>query len=144
MAIFAFRHQPLKSIYFLYSAVTIPFIRLPFWTITSLLPSWRPRRSWGFSRAVRAQAVRAFVSLLFTTGYQFMFKTVEKMSKLPGFVWVEPISQDLIQGDTADMAKINNVVPVRTCGFWFEKDATEDFERKAIPEEKVIYVLHGK
>jgi hypothetical protein len=48
---FNYSKHPLKALYTTYFIVSFVFIRLIYWTIKSLVPAWRQRRSWSFTQA---------------------------------------------------------------------------------------------
>ncbi|KAH7887281.1 alpha/beta-hydrolase [Phlebopus sp. FC_14] len=143
---FEFRHQPLKTVYFLYSVVSILFIRLPYWVLSSLVPSWRPRTSWTLSRTVSVYGMQSVVDIIFATGL-FVGDDAEKSAKSAdklGFVWIDPLPTTLLTGEIASAARTNNVVSTRTHGYWYGKNVGSGAHgQKASPDERVLYFLHG-
>ncbi|KIJ64873.1 hypothetical protein HYDPIDRAFT_89764 [Hydnomerulius pinastri MD-312] len=143
---FELRHQPLKTVYLLYSVVSILFVRLPFWVVSSLVPAWRPRPTWPLSRTVIVYGLQAFVSIAFSIG-SFSGDDAEKSSKDAdklGFVWVEPVPAELLKGEVASIAATNKVEPVRRHGYWYGKGVGGGSHGgKAQPDEKVLYHFHG-
>lgn len=143
---FAFRSQPLKTFYVLYFVVSTLVVRLPYWMLTSALPSMRPRRSWSFGRALLVRALKAGVMMQFDIGVSAgpdPEKQSRSASKL-GFVWVEPVPSDFVVGDVAAAARTNDVRPARVPGYWFgERDASGGHGQRAAPGERVLYALHG-
>ena len=53
------RYQPLKGIFILYKVLVIVFVQLPFYAVSAIPRSWRPRRSWGIDRTVMVKLLRA-------------------------------------------------------------------------------------
>ncbi|KZV85713.1 alpha/beta-hydrolase [Exidia glandulosa HHB12029] len=144
---FAFRSQPLKTLYLVYVVLSVPFIRFPYWVAVSLLPSWRPRREWSLARAVSVRLLRTILHVTFDTDLSPKPHTPEQNSKIAdqlGFVWIEPVPDDLVVGKVREAAKVNDVKPVRISGYWFGKRNSEGgFGHKAAPNERIIYALHG-
>ncbi|KAH9951158.1 alpha/beta-hydrolase [Amylocystis lapponica] len=123
---FAFRHQPLKTIYLIGSISTLVFLRIPYWTATNLLPSWRPRSSWSLGRALIIKGFAAFI---------YPEKT--------GFVWVDP-APEYVVGELAELAQKNNVEPARIWGFWLGPKGPDGLVgQKPKPGEKVVMHMHG-
>ncbi|KZV89535.1 alpha/beta-hydrolase [Exidia glandulosa HHB12029] len=144
--VFAFRSQPLKTIYIVYFGLSTLFVRLPFWIANSIIPATRQRRSWSFKHAVLVQFLRAGVGMFYATGIggpPDAEKDAQSAAEL-GLVWIEPASSDLIVADVALAAKANNVHPTRTSGYWIgERDASGRHGHRARAGEKVLYTLHG-
>ncbi|KZT01775.1 alpha/beta-hydrolase [Laetiporus sulphureus 93-53] len=65
--VFAFRYQPFKAIYTL-STVAGLLLRLPYWTLINLLPSWRPRTSWTLGRAIFVNLFQVYIAYVYETG----------------------------------------------------------------------------
>ncbi|KZV85696.1 alpha/beta-hydrolase [Exidia glandulosa HHB12029] len=145
--LFAFRTQPLKTVYLVYFAFSLLFVRLPFWIATSLLPSTRPRRSWSFGRAILVRLLRVFVDLQFEIGIFPAPPDPEEDAKTAdelGFVWVEPVTDEFIVGEIATAAATNHVRPARISGYWHgERDSSGKHGQRAAPGEHVLYSLHG-
>ncbi|KAJ3559353.1 hypothetical protein NP233_g11284 [Leucocoprinus birnbaumii] len=143
---FEFRRQPLKSFYLFYAALSIVFIRLPYWVIISAIPRARPRKSWPMSRALLVQAMNAILGVLYATSVTEEISP-DKDAAAPektGFVWVEALPDDLVQGDVAAMAKTNNVRPVQVFGYWLgQRGSDGSHGQQADSTEKVLYHLHG-
>jgi len=64
-----------------------------------------------------------------------------------GFVWVDGIPEEYVEGDIKDAALVNVVRPEKVPGYWHvhgrvEGDST--YAEKAGQDEKVIYILHGE
>ncbi|CCM07010.1 uncharacterized protein FIBRA_09329 [Fibroporia radiculosa] len=143
---FAYRHQPLKTLFLLYTGVSL-FVRIPFWITTNLLPSWRPRRSWTLSRTLIVNLLRVVSDTIFKTSVS-IFSIDPKLLEQPlaaeaGLVWVDP-TPDLILGEIKDAADLNGVTSTKVAGFWYgERGLDGVVGQKADPDEKVIYELHG-
>ncbi|KAJ7176627.1 alpha/beta-hydrolase [Mycena filopes] len=144
---FKFRRQPLKSIYIFVAVLAILFVRLPFWILRmhNLLPSWRPRRKWTLTRALIVEIINAATAIMIETH----LPTSEPLEKLvlssnkTGFVLVEP-TPDLVAGEILHFAKLNGVVPATIGGFWYGVSGDEfSVDQRALPDEMVIYHLHG-
>ncbi|KAF9220925.1 alpha/beta-hydrolase [Gyrodon lividus] len=143
---FVFRRQPFKTLYVLYFGVTLLFVRLPYWTIISLLPAWRPRRNWTLSRTIIVYGLQSLVAFTYTTG-TFNLEDIDKDEKSADklkFVWVDPLPQHLIQGEIATIANKNNVSPARIHGYWFGTVGEDGKHgQKAAKDERVLYHFHG-
>jgi hypothetical protein len=145
---FRFKNQPQKLLYILYSIITILAIRLPYWILVSVIPACRPRRSWSFSRSVAMKFMQASVPIMFNAG---VFPPVsdplkdEASADALGFVWVDPINEQLVVGEIAAMAKTNNVAPARVYGYWYGKRGRDGKHgQQAAAGEKVLYHIHGE
>lgn len=140
---FPFRNQPWTALYILYSVVSILVLRLPFWIIVSALPSSRPRRSWSMGRTVAVYALQAVVAAMYEIGFGPPKDPATYESQL-GFVWVDGIAPDMVVGDVASAAKVNNVSPTRICGYWSGKTGADGRHGQAAAAgERVLYMLHG-
>lgn len=148
---FEFRHQPVKTIYFLVTALGVVCIRLPFWVIRGIVPSLRPRRSWTLGRTVIISAMHALVDTWYAAGIpSFPGQNPEDIVKSGkvdelGFSWVSPIESDLIVGDISEMARLNSVSPQRTYGYWYTAPSFGGkFDRAAEKDEKVVLHFQGE
>ncbi|KAI0058154.1 alpha/beta-hydrolase [Artomyces pyxidatus] len=143
---FAFRHQPLKALYYTYVLISLP-VRFPYWVLVSALPAWRPRRSWTLRRAVMIRLVKLFVDTGYVVDLNLSRVDANVKAKHPervGFVWVDAVPAELVAGEVAGCAKVNNISPVRVPGYWYgQRTADGEWGQRAEPDEKVLYVLHG-
>ncbi|KIJ59491.1 hypothetical protein HYDPIDRAFT_33178 [Hydnomerulius pinastri MD-312] len=143
---FEFRRQPLKALYILYTVITVPSVRVPYWIITSILPAWRPRKRWTLYRTLNVYALQAAVKFVFATG-AFTGDAPEKSQRNAdklGFVWVEPLPAELVRGDVTEAALVNDVSPAQVHGYWVGKGVGNgSHARKAKSGEKVLYHFHG-
>jgi hypothetical protein len=143
---FAFRHQPLKTVYIVYTLLAV-LVKLPYWTLVSLSPSWRPHPNWTLGRSVTLSLLRTVIEMIYATGL-FVGEDAEKSAKSAnklGFIWVEPLPSELLKGEIAAMAAVNKTESTRTYGYWYGKDVgSGSHGGKAQPDEKVLYHLHGK
>ncbi|KIJ57775.1 hypothetical protein HYDPIDRAFT_34801 [Hydnomerulius pinastri MD-312] len=143
---FELRHQPLKTFYVLYSVISIVFVRLPYWIMSSIVPARRPRSAWTLSRTVTVYGLQAAVNLVFATGSfsdEDPEQSAQSADKL-GFVWVDPLPTNLLTGEVASIAVTNKVEVVRTYGYWYGKGVGDGSHgHKARPDEKVLYHFHG-
>lgn len=116
---FAFRHQPLKGIYMLGSVLALLFVRLPLWTVLSLVPSGRPLPSWTLGRSLILRVFQAYVGILYNTSVETPVRPQPDASNASKscLVWVEP-TPDLILGDIRDFVDANNVKPESVPGYW--------------------------
>ncbi|KAJ6469010.1 hypothetical protein C8R47DRAFT_800315 [Mycena vitilis] len=140
---FPFKKQPLTGLYMLYTAVSIIFLRLPFWVIISAFPSLRPRRTWSMGRTIAVYGLQAVVDAMCKIGFS-PTQDPEAFKLQPGFAWVNGIDPDMVVGPVASAAKLNSVSPVTICGYWSGKIGAESVDgRPASAGERVLYVLHG-
>ncbi|KAF8057580.1 alpha/beta-hydrolase [Lyophyllum atratum] len=144
--VFAFRKQPLKTFYLIVSVASALFLRLPYWVVSALFPSNRPRRSWSLGRTVVVRGLQAVVNIMYDVGLTGG-PDPNEASKSPdalGFVWVKGVSQEHITGRVAAAAKKNNVKPETISGYWYGKrDKDGRYAYRAKTNEKVIYYFHG-
>ncbi|KAF7315582.1 Abhydrolase-3 domain-containing protein [Mycena indigotica] len=141
-----YRHQPLKALYLTYELFTTTFIRLPYWLLASVVPSLRPRRSWGFRKAMQVRILRRFTGLSNAVGP--IAKLPNHLALVTGVgyhgVWVPPVQEDAIQGQLSTWISVAQVSPTRLPGYWLHKpDSTINLEAALMPGEKIIYALHG-
>lgn len=142
---FTYRPWPLRVLFLLYTGLSL-VVRIPYWAITALRPSWRPRPTWGIVRHIRVRIIYTVIDALHQTalGVPEDLEKAAATAAKTGFVWLEPIPEELLWGEVRDMAKLNEVVPARISGYWYgapgEKGAVG---QKANPGEKVVLWLHG-
>ncbi|KAF8630640.1 hypothetical protein AX15_002791 [Amanita polypyramis BW_CC] len=146
---FAFRRQPLKSIYNFYQLVTTLFGRIPWWILRSIPRSWRPRESWSLGRVLRVNLLRHHSEVSGRTGdlaTEFN-RGPNHLAILSGpgvnGVWVDAIPE-LIAGDLKVFADVSSVTSIPIPGYWSHKLGV-NFEVASPPKasEKLIYCLHG-
>ncbi|KAI0635585.1 alpha/beta-hydrolase [Trametes polyzona] len=144
--VFTFRTQPFKALCLIGGALYI-LARLPFWVLRNLLPSWRPRQSWTLKRSIIVALLDAGTRLIYWTAPLAAVPLEEcaKDARRLGFVWVEPVPQELVVGEIRQMAEKVGVRAVRTGGFWYGPRG-EDGEvgQRAGPEERVMGSSHPK
>ncbi|KAK0499272.1 Alpha/Beta hydrolase protein [Armillaria luteobubalina] len=133
---FRLRHQPLKALYQSYLLTSV-IVRIPVWFGTSLLPSWRPRPTWGIRRVLLHNLLRLLVESFFQTGLPSLDTSPRATSMLAGYVEVEPIPTSLVVGEIDELASINNVRPERSHGYWYGP------VEKSESGGKVIYFFHS-
>lgn len=159
--------QPLKSIYWLFELLATALVRVPLWTLLSIPPSQRPRRSWTIKRVVWVNLVRHLWAAQVRTGppikdpdhlsiatgrgiYGFWLKIAQRLvtgSVESGHdvygVWVPP-AQHLVTGELKIWADEAHVSFVRIPGYWTHKKGVS-LPLAAAPQkgEKVVYHLHG-
>ncbi|KAI8980045.1 hypothetical protein BD414DRAFT_509007 [Trametes punicea] len=140
---FLCRHQPLKAIFLVGSALYV-ILAVPVWAITNALPSWRPRRSWSFKRALTIKLLRTGVRILYQVGIPES-PPLDSFKKEPNrVVWVEPAAPDLIVGEIRELAEKNGVKPVKVGGYWGGPVGSDGVAgQPASPEERVVYHFHG-
>jgi hypothetical protein len=60
--------QPGKGIFLTYQILNCLFVRLPFWTLISVVPALRPRRSWSLGKCIRVR----FISWVFPVSQRYV------------------------------------------------------------------------
>lgn len=141
-----FHRQPLQLLYRAYARLTLVFLRLPVWFLTYLvLPSRRPRPSWGIRRNIIVKSLRVKFDAMLMAGFppeQDLREAAASADSL-GFVWVNA-SPDLVVGELHELAALNGVEAQTTSGYWYGKRGSDGkVGQKAAADEKVIYHLHG-
>lgn len=143
---FAFRNQPLKTLYLLYTIPSI-LVRLPYWILAACVPAARPIQAWPFTRTLAIRGARAFIDIIYNIGFLSPEGDPAKDSIRPeksGFVWVDPVPEAMIVGEVAELARANNVEPATVSGYWYgARDLQGGFGRPAAEGERVLYYLHG-
>ncbi|KAH9950819.1 alpha/beta-hydrolase [Amylocystis lapponica] len=125
---FTFRHQPLKTVYFVGSIFVLVLFRVPFWAAINLLPSVSTIVGIGFNDTSVPQPISV----------ENASRDAEKM----GFVWVDP-APEYVVGELAALAEKNNVQFVRTWSFWWgPKGPNGEVGQKAQPGDKVVMQIH--
>jgi hypothetical protein len=57
------KYQPVKGVFTLYKVALFVFVQTPYYIVSSIPRSWRPRRSWGIGRTIMVKLYRAVFSL---------------------------------------------------------------------------------
>lgn len=146
---FIFHRQPLKTVYLTYVAVTLIFVRLPLWFLTSLVPSLRPRSTWTIRRTLFLKSIQVIFPAVFNTGSFNRLRVdprkFENDEDEVGLVWIDA-SPELIKDDIKEFAERNGVEAERVPGYWFggRDIGTGRVGQRAHPDEKVILCLHGE
>lgn len=144
---FAFKTQPVKTLYLLAAVVSILFVRLPVWIISASIPSLRPKRNWTMLRSLGFRVVKTALEMYYEIGLPPPHSNPEVDASKPaetGFAWVYPIPSDAIVGEVAEMARVNNVQPARVFGYWYgARDETGKPGQRAAKGERVLYYFHG-
>lgn len=149
MAYFLFRHQPLQTFYYLYTALSLLFVRVPYWAVRYALPFTRPV-PWSLGRVILVKCYRVLITTIFRTTVSTMCfdpVAVEKSGKADqvGLVWTEPAPDLIVLDEIKEAARINDIKPERTAGYWMGKRGPDGkVGQKAGPDEKVIYGFHGE
>ncbi|KAI4525513.1 alpha/beta-hydrolase [Schizophyllum commune Loenen D] len=145
--LYAYRHQPIKGIYFTGQIVLTLFVRLPFWVLTSLPKSWRPRPSWSLWQSLLVKFVRCFARISDKVGDIDFGVTPNHEAIVPGEgvngVWLDPV-RELIVDELKIWATAQGVEPVRIPGYWIHSTYTNiPVAAPPQPGEKVLLHLHG-
>ncbi|KAF8572609.1 alpha/beta-hydrolase, partial [Ramaria rubella] len=141
---FALRYQPIAVFYIFTSILAMAFIRLPYWLITSIVPSGRPRRSWTLGRSLTIYSMQTFTGIIYKTGYSALLNDPEAAKRdadALGLVSFEAVPQ-FVQGDLKQLAQRNGVEPEPCSGYWYG-DRSGGVQRRAEPGEKVVLHMHG-
>ncbi|KAF9262308.1 alpha/beta-hydrolase [Marasmius fiardii PR-910] len=139
--VFAFRYQPVKTLYTIVGVLWI-LVRLPFWVVRNLIPSWRPRRGWSFGRAIVVELSNSAVVIM-RNAFPPPPQSFDKLAQTPGFVWVEPLRNEHIVGEIKKFAELNDVKAERVGGFWFTSEGDHTPPKEAKQGERILYYLHG-
>ncbi|KAL5484817.1 hypothetical protein ACEPAI_7459 [Sanghuangporus weigelae] len=139
------RVQPFKGIYVGSAVIGLLFVRIPFWTLSNLLPAWRPRKSWSIGRCIRVNLTRYMGGLFKAVGglgHNPTAKALETGKGVNG-VWIDAVPE-LITGDVKKWAEIAGVESVNIPGYWQNKAGEEITMGEAPkPGEKVLLAFHG-
>lgn len=144
---FIFRHQPLKAIYLAYIAASLLFVRIPIWSILSVVPWLRPRSSWTYRRTLLVKSLQVIVPAIFNTASFSALRispdVFMKDEDAAGLVWIDA-APELVVGEIKEFAKINKVSAVQVPAYWYgSRDTVTDRPgQRALPDEKVILNLH--
>ncbi|KAL0956520.1 hypothetical protein HGRIS_002661 [Hohenbuehelia grisea] len=145
MAFLLFHYQPFRALYLTYEILTTVFVRVPFWVVTSLPRSWRPRPAWSLKRVVNFNLLCRI---------NRVFKRIDPVQGIPNHlalesgvnvngVWVEAAPQ-LVTSPLKEWAHAASVAPLRIPGYWLHKKTSSiPVGAPPMPKEKVVYALHG-
>lgn len=154
---FAFRNQPLKFLYLAFWIPSLLFLRLPYWAAIASIPALRPRRSWTFRRTLTVRFSDAYLRMLWAIG--LASKPAPSPSPIadgatdasdasrgdPGLVWVDAVGEDMLHGDVASAAKLNNVSPAKVYGYWYGELGQDGRPgQRAGKDEKVLLHFRGE
>jgi len=145
MRAYALRHQPAKGLYLIYQLISTLLVRIPLWVILAIPRSLRPRDSWNLKRVIQVKLLRHMLLLTSKTGP--LTSMPDYLAITPGVnvngIWVDPVPE-LIAGELKSWTLAASVSSVRIPGYWMHrKGSTIDIGAPPIPEEKVVYFLHG-
>jgi acetyl esterase/lipase len=140
--------QPWKFLYLFYLAIKVIFVKLPYWSLISISPSWRPFPSWGFTKCLQIYILRSVIDLPTKLGVHWKRDlTVEVPdSKLRNakFAWIDGVDEENLDEKVREYAKTAGVKPTRIPGYWqFRESPPGDGSLQAKDGEKIIYHLHG-
>ncbi|KAJ8496084.1 hypothetical protein ONZ51_g1350 [Trametes cubensis] len=130
--------QPFKSLYLVYVATSLVFVKLPIWTLYYLPRSTRPRRAWSLKRTLIVRTIQT----LFATGRTVDMRggakpaVADKLDDADKVLrdanaksaWIEPIPEELFCGELRRYAEITGVAPVRIPGYWMLKKGEGNME----------------
>ncbi|CDO75986.1 hypothetical protein BN946_scf184548.g3 [Trametes cinnabarina] len=148
MGSFQFRRQPLTTLYYVYSLISLLFVKVPYWAIRFALPSTRPQ-PWTLGRVILVKCYRELIKILFNSTVAPMnidASTVEKSGKAEetGLVWIDAAPELIIVPEIEEAARINGIKAERRPGYWIGKRGPDgQVGQAAGPDEKVIYGFHG-
>lgn len=144
---FDYKNQPWKTLYLLYAVPSVLFVRLPYWLFISAIPALRPHRSWTMTRTMLRHLIRFRSDMVYVVGLEASRGNAARDSARAdkcGFVWVEPLKDEYVKGDIADMVQCNNVRPERAWGYWMGLRGEDGkYGHRAAEGERVLYYFHG-
>ncbi|PWZ00967.1 alpha/beta-hydrolase [Testicularia cyperi] len=143
--------QPWKYAYFTWFGLSVGLIYLPWWSLTSMVPSQRGRPDWSWKKATMVKLFRHGTQLTFRTrtslGRDLQKEVPHSKTVRCKFSWVDPVADDDIKGELKRAMKIQKIHAARTCGFWYGESvgrkSIEGVGKPAERGEKVLYHLHG-
>lgn len=98
-------------------------------------------------RALSLYIVTTNNNLNYKTGFGAPPGNPEKESASPettGFAWVDAVSDNLVTGELAELARRNQVAPATIFGYWYgARDEHGKPGQRADKNERVIYFIHG-
>ncbi|CAK5281564.1 unnamed protein product, partial [Mycena citricolor] len=140
-----YRHQPAKAVFLLWQLCSA-VLRIPYYALSSAIPSSRPRQSWTFRRAFRVKLLRYLSSLGLYVGYIMKVPDHLALKLGPEYhgLWVEPVDITSLPGNLKRWAAAADISAVRLPGYWIHrKDAKIELGAPLMPGEKILYALHG-
>ena len=143
--LFLFRNQPWNALA-TGCAIVYFLCALPVWVLVNALPSMRPRRSWSLRRTLSVRSFRFIIDFWYWTALppNPPLESFEKDAQSLGFVWVPPVSPDLVVGEIKEFAELNGVASERVGGFWIGgRGLNGEFGQHVRAEDKVVYHIHG-
>ena len=144
--------QPFKAIYIFGFAVTIVFIRLPWWLIYYSWRPNRPRKTWSLRRTILVQMLQHATRLVLGFGIVLDKRDLslevpqkELKSLNARFVWIPELEEEDIVGSVAEHAARAGVESIAIPAYWILKEGTEwsPAHEKALVDEKTMLYIHG-
>ncbi|KAI0051190.1 alpha/beta-hydrolase [Auriscalpium vulgare] len=140
-----FRSQPVKTIYLLYEAIAMILFRFPYWILSNVPKSLRPRDTWTFQKAVGIKVVAHFNVITGRTDK--LVDAGDHLNVVTGLdikhVWVKPVPE-VLNEEILEFAKASHVEPVSIPGYWLDrKDTDIPIGAPPQPDEKIVYSMHG-
>jgi len=122
------------------------FLRLPLWAILDLWRSNRPRPSWSWGLSLLVRISQYGWEIPLRTGHMHDRDITKEVpaSRCQGtrFLWIDPVPEDLIQGEINHYATRANVHPCRIPGYGFG-DWSQGTPPRARDGEKIVMHCHG-
>ncbi|EJD03418.1 alpha/beta-hydrolase [Fomitiporia mediterranea MF3/22] len=137
--------QPFKGIYVGCAALGLLFIRIPYWTLRNLFPSWRPRASWTIRRCIDVNMTRYMMGLGNQVGGLEHYPSYKELKVGNGVngVWIDAVPE-LITGDLKKWADTASIESIKIPGYWYHKTGEQiNMDEAAKSDEKVILDFHG-
>ncbi|KAK7051571.1 hypothetical protein VNI00_004550 [Paramarasmius palmivorus] len=139
-------YHPVKGIYLAGELLVYLLLRLPYWTLASLRPSWRPRPTWSIKYCLCVYALRKFywIHLRVNGALPSPNHTALQATGRRGMngVWIAPALPNMIVGQIRSAAEKAGIEGVRIPGYWYTKDAVEMGEKEN-EGDTVVFYLHG-
>ncbi|KAI0037123.1 Alpha/Beta hydrolase protein [Vararia minispora EC-137] len=140
--LFKYRSALFKYPFLFYIVLSTLFVRLPYWLLSSIRPSWRPRPSWDLRHVLTVRMFQVAIRTLFEVG---LFPPPDESKKAGSeYVVVPAVPPELVAGEVKGYAEMNSVSPTDVGGFWYgQRNDQGAAGQKAGEGETVIYHLHG-
>lgn len=141
--------QPWKTIYLVYEAISMTFVRIPLWVLLAIPRSNRPRPSWTIKRTLSIKLLRYYLGELSTKIGRLDSKPIANYTAISEGVnikgvWLPPVPY-LVAGDLKAWAAQADVECIRIPGYWLDRKGSDTCETGSPPRpgERVFYCLHG-
>ncbi|KAI0314148.1 Alpha/Beta hydrolase protein [Amylostereum chailletii] len=144
--VYELRRQPVKGLYLTFEALTIALIRIPWWTLTNIVPRFRARPSWTLRKAIMVNVLSRLNFVCSRIDILSFIADHLNVSEGPEIklAWVDPVPPSLLSDPLNEWVAAAAASPMRIPGYWIDRPGLDiPIGTPIQPDEKVIYHFHG-